>query len=130
MQMVRVSMAFHMLLGACSKREGRFPYQVARTAPFGHGWERLEDSGTPHTALPDLFGSESVDRRSGRFYQRKININLTAMMDFVLHHGAQPLPHGDGSAVGSGAAALKIFRREAGEYFARLAMQTLRERDD
>jgi hypothetical protein len=73
-----------------------------------------DDSEAPNAALGDLLGSESVDRRSRRFEQRKININLAAMMDFVLHHGAQPLAHWDGSAVGSGAAALQIFSCEVG----------------
>jgi hypothetical protein len=77
-----------------------------------------------------MFGSESVDRRSRRFERRKIDINLAAMMDVVLHHGAQPLPHGEGRTIGRGAPAFKVSSRHVRKHSDRLAMQAFSEPDD
>ncbi len=65
------------------------PYS-RRTILVQNSTKFVEDSPSStirtNAALPDLLGSESVDWRSRRFEQGKIDINLAAMMDLVLHH--------------------------------------------
>ena len=46
-------------------------------------------------------------------------------MDFMLHHGAQPLPYRNGSSARSNAFFLQIFRRKAAEDGHRLLMQAV-----
>ena len=43
--------------------------------------------------LPDLFGSEAVQRRRRKIQKSQVSIDLTAMVDLVLDHGAEPFPH-------------------------------------
>src|ERR1700757_2459451 len=55
---------------------------------------------TPHAPLPHLLRSQPVQRRRLHPQHRQIQINLPAMMRLMLDHRPQPLPAGNGSAVG------------------------------
>ena len=58
-------------------------------------------------AFLHLLGGQAVERRAGGFEERKINIDLATMVDFMFDHRPQPFPNLDRCAV-SGAAGPRV----------------------
>ena len=78
----------------------------------------------------DLFGGGAKEGRGGDAEEAEIVVNLAAMMDFVLGHGAEEDPDGNLRTGGSGAEALKIGIGEAGEDFAGFGVEAFEEGED
>src|SRR5690242_12155585 len=68
-------------------------------------------------AVAYFFRGQAVQGRSGNTEHCEIEINLAAMMDFMLHHRAQPFPYRNRSAARRFALALQIGVSEAGKDF-------------
>ena len=68
-------------------------------------------------ALANLFFGEAVEWWRGNFKHGEININLSAMMDFMFDHEAEPFPEGDACAIGSDCFFVEIGVGERAENF-------------
>jgi hypothetical protein len=77
-----------------------------------------------------LFRGEAIEWGSGDVEESEVEIDLTAMMDFVFDHEAEPLPCGDGSGVRSLAFALEVGVREPGENLQGFSVEAVHERED
>jgi hypothetical protein len=78
----------------------------------------------------DLLGGGSEERRSRDAEEAEVVVDLAAMMDFVLGHGAEEDPDGNLRAGGSGAEALEVGVGEAGEDFAGFGVEAFEEGED
>ena len=78
----------------------------------------------------DLLRGQTVQRRRGHFYKRKIGVDLPTMMNLVLYHGSQPLPHSNGLAIGSVALAVQVFHGEGCDDLSRFAVHPFHESND
>lgn len=64
-------------------------------------------------AFSYLLGGQPVQRGSGDVEHRQINVDLSAMMDFVLYHRTQPFPNRDGSTFRGRTFAIEFIVAEA-----------------
>jgi hypothetical protein len=78
----------------------------------------------------DLFRGEAEDGRRGDAEDAEVVVDLAAVMDFVLDHGAQAEADGRFGAGDGHAAALEVVVSEAAENFHRFSVRLFHERED
>lgn len=102
------------------------PGMVRGRSPVNHHSNNSNSSAV----FAYLFFGESVERRRRNFQHGEINIDLSAMMDFVFDHQAEPFPKCDACAVGSGRFFVQVGVGDGGENFRGFAVEAVNVGED